>query len=242
MGPTRGFTLVELSIVLVIIGLVIGGILLGRDLIAVAAVRAQISQVDAYRTSINSFRLKYRFFPGDLPPSHATRLGFFAETTLGGTTGHQDGDGRIVPRAESLGMWRHLTDAQLIDGNYGTAEAGNALDPTTGVNSNPESGAGVMRLLPPARIGRGIYLWAEWGNFWLLAVTDINTSGIVATNFTLTPSEAEQIDTKMDDGIPNSGRIRSTSVPGTCVIAGRYDVSSAGNVPSCALAIRFAGP
>ena len=47
----RGFTLIELSIVLVIIGLIVGGILVGQDLINAAAIRAQIAQVEKYQTA-----------------------------------------------------------------------------------------------------------------------------------------------------------------------------------------------
>jgi prepilin-type N-terminal cleavage/methylation domain-containing protein len=63
----HGFTLIELSIVLVIIGLIVGGILVGRDLISAAAVRAQISQIERYHTAANTFRTKYAYLPGDIP-------------------------------------------------------------------------------------------------------------------------------------------------------------------------------
>ena len=53
---TSGFTLIELSIVLVIIGLIVGGILTGKDLIDSAQVRAQISQIEKYQTATQTFR------------------------------------------------------------------------------------------------------------------------------------------------------------------------------------------
>ena len=59
-----GFTLIELSIVLVIIGLIIGGILVGRDLINASAIRAQISQIDKYQQAANT----------DLPPETVAKL------------------------------------------------------------------------------------------------------------------------------------------------------------------------
>ncbi len=62
---TCGFTLIELSIVMVIIGLIIGGILVGRDLINSAASRAYISQLQTYNTAVNAFKLKYGCLPGD---------------------------------------------------------------------------------------------------------------------------------------------------------------------------------
>ena len=71
-----GFTIIELSIVLVIIGLLAGGILLGRDLIEAARIRAQGSQIESYEMAINTFRLKYNMLPGDLTSTQASMLGF----------------------------------------------------------------------------------------------------------------------------------------------------------------------
>ena len=60
-----GFTLIELSIVLVIIGLLVGGVLVGKDLIEAASLRKQGSQIQEIVASVNTFRLKYNCVPGD---------------------------------------------------------------------------------------------------------------------------------------------------------------------------------
>ena len=66
ISPSRsGFTLLELSIVLVIIGLLAGGILVGRDLIHAAELRSVVSDVDKFTAAANTFRLKYNCIPGD---------------------------------------------------------------------------------------------------------------------------------------------------------------------------------
>jgi prepilin-type N-terminal cleavage/methylation domain-containing protein len=62
----HGFTLIELSIVLVIIGLLAGGILVGRDLIHAAVIHAQVSQIEKYTMAANTFKLKYGGWPGDI--------------------------------------------------------------------------------------------------------------------------------------------------------------------------------
>ena len=59
------FTLIELSIVLVIIGLIVGGVLVGQDLIKAAQIRAQMSEVEKLNTAVSTFRLKYNCLPGD---------------------------------------------------------------------------------------------------------------------------------------------------------------------------------
>ena len=70
-----GFTLIEMSIVLVIIGLIIGGVLVGRDLISAATVRAEISQIEKYKTVTRTFEEKYGYAqaqPGQTVPASST--------------------------------------------------------------------------------------------------------------------------------------------------------------------------
>ena len=62
-NATYGFTLIELSIVLVIIGFVVGGVLVGQELIETAKLRAVVSQIDQIRVGANTFRTKYNALP-----------------------------------------------------------------------------------------------------------------------------------------------------------------------------------
>lgn len=89
-----GFTLIELSIVLVIVGLIVGGVLVGRDLISAAEVRAQISQIEKYNTAVNTFRGKFNAIPGDMSAATAAQFGF-ANAACAGTAGYRDGNGII---------------------------------------------------------------------------------------------------------------------------------------------------
>src|ERR1700691_4635745 len=97
----KGFTLIELSIVLVIIGLIVGGILTGQDLIKAAEQRATLAQIEKYNTAVNTFRNKFGGIPGDLPAATATSFNLFAVGTgtppcsTAGAAGCQDGNGLV---------------------------------------------------------------------------------------------------------------------------------------------------
>ena len=158
--PRAGFTLIELSIVLVIIGLIIGGILVGRDLINAATVRAQISQIEKYNTAVNTFRLKFGYLPGDIPDPTASAFGFAARGTVQGTgdgNGVIEGNycacaGEAIGVTESVGetvmFWVDLSTAGLISGGFNTASATVMLgaDITT---------ANIGLYLPRAALGGG---------------------------------------------------------------------------------------
>src|SRR3954468_21990802 len=91
--PERGFTLIELSIVLVIIGLIVGGVLVGQDLIRAAEIRATVGQYEKYNTAINTFRSKYNGLPGDIVGPGA--FGLYSTSMDGSAAGLGDGNGLV---------------------------------------------------------------------------------------------------------------------------------------------------
>lgn len=107
--------MVEVAIVMVIIGLLIGGILKGQAMIQNAKVMRIIKQSDELRAAVMSFYDKYGIYPGDeakdaIPP---------------GTDGEGDGDGQIEPN-EQYEMFRDLQLAGLIGGSFnGTSDLPN---------------------------------------------------------------------------------------------------------------------
>jgi prepilin-type N-terminal cleavage/methylation domain-containing protein len=76
----KGFTLIEMSIVMLILAFLSGGILIGREIIYSAEIRATIKQTDMFSLAYNTFRLKYNCIPGDCP--NATDFGFTGGFTI----------------------------------------------------------------------------------------------------------------------------------------------------------------
>jgi prepilin-type N-terminal cleavage/methylation domain-containing protein len=212
-----GFTLIELSIVLVIIGLIVGGILTGQSLIEIANMRGQISQIEKFQTAANTFRVKFGYLPGDIPDPTASSLGLVARGSYGG---QGDGNGIIqgtnggsIPLGigqmggETAVFWRDLSAAALIDGNYSKAQsASNAYALPDGY-------------LPPAQFGGRAFVYVYSGGAGIPTISNqknyfgISTCNQVSNAWQLfsTPSltvrQVFAIDTKVDDGLPQSGRV-----------------------------------
>ena len=217
-----------MSIVLIVIGLIVGGILVGQDLINAAAVRAQIAQIEKYNSAVHTFQTKYGgYLPGDIPDPAASNFGF---QPRGQYAGEGDGNGLLEgihndatnenssmfqTAGEVVMFWRDLGDANLIDAKFTTASS-------TVLNYYLNSPS---LFLPSAKIGRGNYLnvWSggyamnvnvkgdQQNYFGLSAVTQLagEPSGwaLYSTEPGLTVKEAYSIDLKIDDGLPQSGKV-----------------------------------
>lgn len=233
-GKARGFTLIELSIVLVIIGLIVGGILTGRSLIRASELSATVSQIQKYAATLNTFRTKYdNHLPGDMDCKVAPQYGLF-QVTWSGHCGAGDNtlhdvaneDGMIymgLNQAQTLGggcggecsiFWRHLSDAKMVDGNFG-ADLNFQGDPVT-VDG---SGNYVWSLyMPTAKYGSGNYIVIASMSFsgTYSTITSDNafyftTQGTATQNPfkpMMTPNDAYAIDSKIDDGKPTQGKVR----------------------------------
>lgn len=215
----RAFSLIELSIVLVILGLLIGGILSGKSLIAAASLKAQIEQVQSYRVAAFTFRDKYFFFPGDLPNPQANSLSMYQYGR-----GNSNGDGLINSSGpndngtqynwEHALFWYDLSTAGLI--GHTPKAGGDSICLASGINDPPSA------ILPTAKIGQNnlIYVWTGgWAPGWstvrnngynYLTIAAIRYAGYQCgagyTDTGLTVGQAWNIDTKIDDGLPQSGK------------------------------------
>ncbi|MCE2927958.1 MAG: prepilin-type N-terminal cleavage/methylation domain-containing protein [Rickettsiales bacterium] len=219
MKHQRGFTLIELSIVLVIIGLVAGGVLVGRDLIKASEIRATISQKIRYDTAVNTFKLKYNGLPGDLFADRADELGFFSLDNSP-LQGFGDNNGLIQSRTVGIGVnygatgetilfWRHLVEAGMMEGLYGTGIVAATGDADPADQNKPELYMPNTKFLNTVRFRvvelRGVHY------YWLSSHNTIEVSGQVSLGPGMARIDAYFLDQKMDDGMPNTGTVTAAA-------------------------------
>ena len=211
----HGFSLVELSIVLVILGLLTGGILAGQNLIRAAELRAVSTEKDRIISAVHTFRDKYFALPGDMTNATAfwneAASGAACKTSTAAGTCNGDGNGEInntpTTSTEWYRLWQHLALAGLIEGNYtGVQGAGGASDGDVGVNMmrSKVSQAGWMVWNGNSYGGDTQWYAGEYGNSMSLGIEETTTW---PDGPTFTPEETWNIDTKTDDGKPGTGRM-----------------------------------
>lgn len=178
--PQAGFTLIEIAIVLVIIGLLLGGVLKGQELITNSKVRNAINDMNGISAAYNAYIDRYRRVPGDDGPAGTLTARGAAWAGIG--AGNNNGVLAVTAAQAFTGggegdeFFRHLRAAGFITGNPAD----------TGVNALPRN----------AFAGR-------------IGVTNA-ANGMTANAVCLSQvpgKAAQQIDTQLDDGRPNNGRI-----------------------------------
>lgn len=155
----HGFTLVEISVVMVIIALIVGGILVARELIRQAEVRSVTADTQKIQSAIYAFQKKYDYWPGDFPRaqtywgthSEGCPVSTIINPTPQSTTCNGDGNGKLNPPAgghvcttsitgssyeqEPYRLWQHLSNAEMYPGLYtGVHGPGGILHGVPGTN------------------------------------------------------------------------------------------------------------
>jgi len=202
---TQAFTLVELSIVLVILGLLTGGILTGQSLIRAAELRSVVTEYQRYQTAIQTFRDRYQAIPGDMKTATkfwgddaaACADAAVTDGTPGTCNGNGDGNMNGSSGANATGedyqLWKQLALAGLIEGSYTGISGAAAYDVIAGTN------------VPVGRMGNTgwsaqIVGFVGDGSFWQLGANynflqfGTKSAGSLMIGAALRPEEAWKIE------------------------------------------------
>ena len=203
----KGFTLIELAIVLAIIGLMTGGVLAGQSLITQTRLRKQISQFEEFERARVTFFSKFGQNPGDFG-----RAQTFWSTAVSG-----NGNG-YVEDTEGLEFWKQLYLAGILLEDYQGDMGGGEYDVYPGENvpkaTYEDNGCMTMREMIITNSSNEIN---TYDYYWLAKMYE--DSGVhYCSDYFLEPSEAYYIDAKMDDGKPLKGKV--------VMDGGFYDISS----------------
>lgn len=235
----QGFSLVELAIVLVIIGLVTGGIMTGQNLIRASEIRSISAQHNSFVTASFAFRNKYLALPGDVKNA--------SNFWVGATNGN--GDKQLSPatvsggKGEMYGFWQQLMLAEMLEGSYsgnsGTGGTG-LQDSVIGTNvpaSKITSAGWTVGYIGTANSSNTDYFAGTYENAFNFGtkVTNDITSGAA-----ITAGEAFDLDTKIDDGNPDSGKVKarknlSTADNTSCVNTTTAKYTATNSAVACAL-------
>jgi len=240
----RAFTLVELSVVLVIIGLLAGAILAGQSFIRAAQLRGVASEFTKYQSAFMTFSEEYSGLPGDLKNAQTywgvapSCPGDYTTPAVDSKTCNGDGN-NVTNVAERYRFWQHLANAGLIEGRYIGVPA------IAGTASLTAAAAGTA--VPASKINSAMYQVAMMPDFTASNIYNSterrhgiflvgNASAQVGSPAgVLTPEETWNLDTKIDDGKPGNGKLMhmtpSSATVGACVsgtdpYAARYDTTN----------------
>lgn len=192
----KAFSLVELSIVIIILGLLVASVTVGKDLIKAAQIRGLISQIHGFDTQVNTFQLKYNALPGDIRNADKRGLG---SHNGDGNYALEDSDGGDPDTltGELVYFWEHLDNAGFADGAYDGDETNGLIGET----------------IPSAKNTGGITVYSLNGvNYYHIGADDA-TGSPRESNFidTLVPEDAFSLDNKLDDGFPLKGKVIAKS-------------------------------
>ena len=186
----KGFTLVEIAIVLVIIGLLLGGILKGQEMITQAKIKNIISDFSGISAAFHGYQDRYRALPGD-DLGAAARWAAAPAATSGNGNGvvagtYNNAGAACAANVEACSWWDHLRRSGFVAGS-GVNQPLNAVSGIVGVQTGDAAGGPVL--------GAGA---AGTGGFFGLMMCSANHPDKVAI----------ATDTQMDDGVRLTGTVR----------------------------------
>ena len=191
-----GFTLVEIAIVLVIIGLLVGGVLKGREMITNAKIKRIENDFSGVSAAIFAYQDRYGVLPGDDPSASTRFSGIWRGADNGNGNGNISGGWNSTNNGnESRKIWKHLRGSGLIAG---------PVDNTTASYQQPSNSFGGL-------VGVDLNIY--------------NLSGHNIVFGEIPGDIAQILEARGDDSVPSSGSIQSHASQTAYAIDSRYDIA-----------------
>ena len=226
----KAFSLIELSIVLIVIGVLVGGIVVGNNIIKASRIQNVIAEFEKYRKAALDFKEKYYYWPGDMPNAYdfwATGAGCANSSAPAGCNGN--GNGSMSLHTEDMRAWQFLKLAGYLSGTYaGTAYA---VSPVLKADYNvPRSSFEnpVGSYTTNTVINGYDFFNSTFSSTSKFAVSLIGIlSSATTVEGAIRPTDAKALDRKIDDSLAASGNVAGSNSNHTvCLSAGEYDVSN----------------
>ncbi len=224
-----GFTLVEIAIVLVIIGLLLGGILKGQELITSARVRNLADQNSGIQAAYYGFIDRYRSLPGDMTPGPAQNA--IGDATLAGVGGNANGQLDDGSQSEAANVWAHLRASGFITGGYpgGTGITSSVLYAGTNVNGQD---------IAPRNAFLGSVILTNLDEYQVLApaVAAVRLAYVFGAQVPV--NVMRELDVKIDDSVPTTGVMRASALAAVGLTSiGGVELEPANPLPCTAAAV-----
>jgi hypothetical protein len=230
-----GFTLIELSMSLIIIGLTVGGILTGKELIQNATNRGDLRQIEEFDSATKTFQLKFNSLPGDITPERARGFGLYARPDAEYNPAPPylspppNGDGILQDRfnhtvdnadieggalwsvwVESYFFFVHLSNAGLIQGKYIDEPYNCDVGPTfPPLKTNNQGGITAITFHSNIWWYLGLPKGVMTDDFCWAPPFPGDAQGNPDGVGVMKPATAYYIDSKKDDGVPNKGIVQA---------------------------------
>lgn len=231
-----GFTLVEISVVLGLIALIMGGVMAGMNLKRSAELKSVPEEITALRNAVSAFKDRYESLPGDMynattiwSAANADPATCQATASATSATCNGDGNGMVTTAGtastyyEAHRFWQHLANGQLLSGKFSGQHpsTGTALTCLTSQScGNAKYRNGLHAAVTVNRAysyftsptgALELYTGDDKGNAVLLfgnqSVTGTNGAYVGAP--LLSSEEADALDRKIDDGKPATGFLQT---------------------------------
>jgi hypothetical protein len=204
-----------MSIVLVIIGLIVGGVLVGQDLIYTAKLRQTAGELTQFDSAFNTFKLEYGYLPGAMP--NATQ--YWSQAT-------NEPDNGQISAFGNFAAWQELSLAELISSNNnGLYDGSHPTMPGINVPASAFKGklGYFVEYVSTPYLSPNNYLHYIYGDgsAWGSGVN------------TFAPSDIAAIDSKIDDGLPLTGKLIGDQTYWPCVTVATNQYSTQNSDITC---------